>query len=237
MELSKYEHFIFDLDGTLTESRSPINLDLYKKLVELKEKGKTVTVISGATVSQIREQLTPKFADQLLILGQSGNDFKEEGEDVWKNSLEVEDVHGVLLHLSDILDEFGHQNIEEDKLEIRGGQVSYSLVGHNAPREDKLAYDPDGRRRNNLLVKIPFQSESMMVRVGGTTCLDYTKTNWGKRGNLSRLMRSKNWKKSNCVYFGDQIYEGGNDWDVRTILDTVSVENPTHTLVKLYEVL
>ena len=224
------KHIVFDLDGTLTESRMLINDEMTEALADL-EKLYDVVIISGAQKLQMIKQIPWLKLSSFTIMGQSGNDTTKEGQVLFRHILGFEEINVVLSHLADIHKEYKlGEGVEIDTLEARGGQISWSKVGHNTDRGVKVDYDPKGDKRREMLKKVPFNSERMMVRIGGTTTLDYTKVGWGKKGNLEKLFKLNGWKFEDAIYVGDQLYEGGNDEDVIEIMDTVSVENPDEAL-------
>jgi hypothetical protein len=63
-----YQHYFFDMDKTITPTRSPISDSMHTRLRALPT---TVTVISGGTAERIHEQ-TNQVAD--FILGACGNE-------------------------------------------------------------------------------------------------------------------------------------------------------------------
>lgn len=236
--LQKYKHIFFDLDGTLTKSRSLMDLDIRDSLMDLMI-DKDVAVISGATKEQIKRQLMIFAPSDFYIMAQSGNDVEIKGEVVWQNFLSIVNVLEVLEHLSHLLyREYRHNFLKADRFEARGSQVSYSFVGHNNDLKVKKKFDPDGSKRKKMLDRTPLVSDFLEVNIGGTTCLDYTLKGFNKRGNINRLIKENGWKKEDCLYVGDQLFEGGNDANVVGLIDTIQVENPDETyklLLKYYE--
>ena len=230
MNLKDKKHIIFDMDGTLTESRSVIDMYMIGALSKLFV-SHDVVIISGAERRQMKEQLLGLNLGTITIMAQSGNDAFKGIEQIIGNLLTFEDVHSVLLHISDIQDNNGMgEEVGGDRIEIRGGQISWSLLGHNYDKEAKRNFDPDGIIRRKFLEKTPFVNDDMMVKIGGTTCLDYTRDGWGKRGNIQTLVYKNKWSLGDCVYIGDQLYEGGNDEEVKNIMDVIQVDSPEQTL-------
>jgi hypothetical protein len=99
--------------------------------------------------------------------------------------------------------------------------------------DDKEKFDPQGVRRTNLLATHPLTSETIEVKVAGTTCLDYFRKGHNKGYNIARLCTYKDWNPDTCLYFGDALFPGGNDETVIGIIDTEAVENPDDTYAKL----
>ena len=219
------KHFIFDLDGTITESRQTIKPETFKALCSLE--CEDVSVISGASKEQMKKQLgtfKPRY-----ILAQSGNDNK-----FWKNELTQEQKTEINKHIASIKEAYPEYFLNEtDLLQDRGSQVALSFIGHNANIQDKKAFDQQGDFRREVLNNIPFNSEDLEVRVAGTTCLDYTIKDGTKGKNIEKLIRALNWNKDECIYFGDALAPGKNDETVVGIIQTVEVKDPEDLIEKL----
>lgn len=228
-ELQQYRYFIFDMDGTLTQSRTEIE-GKFAKTLERLAKEKTIVIISGADRQQIIKQLPflINTEKEFYILAQSGNDAQKNNEILWQNKLESDELAEIDRHIALITESYGYTR-DVDKVEYRGGQVSFSLVGHNADKTKKKNFDPKGEIRRTILERLPFKSINLGVSIGGTTCFDYTRFNWNKKGNLLNLLREKNWKREDCIYFGDQLYKGGNDYQVKDLMQAINVMSPMHT--------
>lgn len=225
--MNTYKHLFFDLDNTITRSRSTIHSDLKKLLSEAEF---DVIIVSGATCPQIATQV-----DRLpcFKLGQNGNHgLALDGSILWEEKLSQEEVSEVFAHIETIPRTWEVTD-EADLVQDRKCQVSYSLLGHNEVLEKKEAFDPESSKRKELLSKYPFVSAELEVRIGGTTCLDYTKVGRHKGYYVAQLIERMGWSKDECAYYGDMLFEGGNDESVIGVIETVSVDNPKETLGKL----
>jgi hypothetical protein len=163
-------------------------------------------------------------------MSQNGSVCERDGVKIWENKLSVYEKMSVYAHVHSIMQKFPIQVPNDDDLvQDRGAQISYSLVGHHAPKDLKKDFDPTGALRNAVLRVIPFEFSGMTVKVGGTTCLDYIRDNATKAHNLIELLGEQ---LRGAVYVGDQLYDGGNDSDVKNIegLTTIEVAGPTETL-------
>lgn len=230
-----YRHLFFDLDGTVTPSRSSIEPSMAEILNTVLESGRDVIIVSGAEVKQALSQTNNM---PFVYLGQNGNHAHDEKEkrDLWREYLTDEEKEEVLAHIRSIPRTWQVPD-ENDLVEDRHSQISYSLLGHHADKAQKAAFDPKGALRQELLQKYPFVSDSMQVVIGGTTCFDYIKKGFHKGRNVSKLITERGWKKEECVYVGDALYPGGNDETVVGVVDTQSIENPRGTEAFLKEVL
>jgi len=227
--MSNYKHLFFDLDNTLTPSRSAIQPHMLTRLNKLPQ---NIIIVSGSTNKQMRKQIGDLACYQL---GQNGNDsVNPSGQRLWQHDLSVAEKSEISKHISKIRSLFTHTVPDEnDLIEDRGSQVSFSIYGHNASPDEKRACDGDFKKRQALLKVCPFRSDSLEVQVGGSTCLDYFKKGYHKGNNVQKLIKLMKWSKDDCVYFGDALFPGGNDSSVIGIINTVTVTNEDDTYRRL----
>ncbi|MCA9362683.1 HAD family hydrolase, partial [Candidatus Kaiserbacteria bacterium] len=126
---------------------------------------------------------------------------------------------------------------EWNPIENRGSQITFSPIGNTAPVDEKMKYDPDRRKRDKLMEQAPFVSEELVVKIGGSTSLDYIHKDRHKGTNVQKLIDLMGWEKAECVYFGDGLYPGGNDEAVIGVIETVPVTDHLDTYAKLQAML
>jgi len=224
----KYEHLFFDLDNTLTRSRSAITKKMKELLGSLPQ---DIIIISGARVEQIRDQID---GFECFVMGQNGNHTMFNNEELWHDVLKPDKVIEIMNHISSLPRTWEVPD-ENDLLENRGCQISYSIYGHHAPVEEKEKFDPDQAKRKKLLETCPLVSDSVEVKIAGTTTLDYTRKGRHKGYNVTRLIEHLGWDKDTCLYFGDSLFPGGNDETVIGVIKTESVKDPEDTYNKLLQ--
>lgn len=225
--LTMKRHFFFDMDGTLTRSRSRINDSMVERLRDLLKKGADVVVVSGATKLQINKQIG-EIMNEVIVMSQNGNHTElPTGEILWRNELTATQKDEVLGLVCKMID---HANLKvcdpSDLVEDRVCQISYSLIGHNAPLEDKEEADPNKVIRKNIIGRFEedlaeLNELGVQARIGGTTCIDFTICHKGD--NVRRIVEEMGWEKDECVYVGDALFEGGNDHSVVGVIPTCAV--------------
>lgn len=237
------------MDGTLTRSRTVMTQEMMDVLDELRfapiKKSDDVTadkndiiIVSGASMEQIEKQVP--IANLCFKLAQNGNDgFATGHELLWSNTLTWLEKHDIFYWCWEMLH---RMNTPRDKwldaIQDRGCQVSYSFVGHNAPLEEKEAFDPDGSKRRSILEALPFLTMSKTdidVVIGGTTCLDFFRAGCNKGANVKRMIGEMGWIPDECVYIGDALFKGGNDESVMDVIETKTVSGPDEALKLLKE--
>jgi HAD superfamily hydrolase (TIGR01484 family) len=231
-----YKHYFFDLDNTLTRSRTLASEDMQKQLDRL-SKFSDVVIVSGAQLSQVIKQVPLDSIS--AILSQNGNvaikNLLNNCSVVWEHRLSDEELREIFEHIEDVL--ITYQPLLErsgynpqDTVENRGCQVAFSLLGHNADKYLKEQFDKGGSLRTKILKAVPFHSKTVEVRIGGTTCLDYFKKGYNKGFNVEQFIQYNGWNKEDCLYFGDALFSGGNDETVVGVIDCQEVKDEIETL-------
>jgi len=217
----KYTHLFFDMDKTVAPARQPMLPEMHTLLSALEQ---DVILVSGQLCEKIAWQSGQLNA---AYLGQNGNHaLDENGVELWHTPLTDQEVSEVMEHIEKLKKLLPEQpNEEYTPIENRGAQITFSPIGNTAPVELKMVYDPDRSKRFALMEKVPFESETMMVVLGGSTSLDYIPKKRHKGTNVKKYIDFKGWNPNECVYYGDGLYPGGNDEFVIGVIDTVPVED------------
>lgn len=229
----KYKHLFFDMDGTVTPSRSKISEEMRSFLEAVEQ---SIGIISGSHNDQMAWQV-----DDLSVIkmGQNGNHVIDPNEgELWFDKLFDEEKAEIKSHADTVWAACTHDVPDENDLfEDRGSQISLSIYGHHADTTEKKACDGDFKKRTALLEQFPFESETIEVKMGGSTCLDYFKKGRNKGYNLDRIITHKGWNKDECIFFGDALFPGGNDETVIGVIEAVQVADPEDCLKKLKEII
>lgn len=233
----------FDLDETLTETRSVISDEMSELLSELLDNYQ-VCVISGGSFDQFQKQfirnlkVNSKKLTSLHLMPTCGTRYYKYdlGKDDWQN-VYAEDLSGDekatitdALNLS--VDEIGYR-LEEPSgplIEDRGSQITFSALGQDATPVAKKAWDPKGIKKSKLRDVVAKKIPQFEVRVGGTTSIDVTKAGIDKAYGMKKLTEILGITKKEILFIGDRLWEGGNDYPVKLMgIDTVAVGGYEHT--------
>lgn len=231
MDMKPYKHLFFDMDQTVAPSRQPILPEMYEMLNDLPQ---TIVIVSGQEVSKIGWQSNNLPA---YTLGQNGNHATDiENNELWNLQLDEAHRQEIMRHIEAIVDILDHDlNHDWNPIEDRGAQVTFSPIGNTAPVEHKQNYDPDRKKREELMRRVPFESLELVVKIGGSTSLDYIHKDRHKGANVQRLIDLMGWDKDDCVYFGDGLYPGGNDEAVIGVIETIPVKDHLDTYRKVQD--
>lgn len=220
------------MDMTIAPSREPILPEMFKFLSDLPQ---DIIVVSGQLVEKISWQSNELLAYYLGSNGNHANDLNNI--ELWKNpnlnEAHKQEIHDHIERIVEILDH--DLNHDWNPIEDRGAQITFSPVGNTAPVAEKRVYDPERKKRELIMSRVPFESSELMMKIGGSTSFDYIHQDRHKGSNVQKLIDLQDWNKDECVYFGDGLYPGGNDEVVIGVIDTIAVDDHNDTYRKLVE--
>jgi phosphomannomutase len=233
-------NLIFDVDGTLTPAREPID-KYFRVELELLSKIDNIYLATGSDYSKTVEQLGLNFVENSVAysFNCSGNSIWRKGKEVYRNEWtlypEIEEWLGKKLKESKFSIRTGTH------IEARPGMVNFTILGRNATIAERAAYMQFDLLHNER-VKIATElnelfSETYEVtaQVAGATGFDI----YPKGRDKSQIL---NWFKDiPVVFFGDDIRPGGNDYSLSQAIkarglegDAVyPIQSPSDTRYKL----
>lgn len=234
-------HFFFDLDKTLTVSRSPMT-SAHQEIFDALCASRDVVVVTGGSVAQIREQVTPRFDGRYFCLAQSGNEAKDkDGTELWREEFSDVQTEAVMRCIEALKQHFAIAvKDENDLVEHRGAQISYSIIGFHEDVEKKYAFDPDDSRRVAALKAVPeavaeLTAAGVEVVPAGTTTYNFLLAGKNKGYNVKRFIEREGWQADECIYIGDALFPGGNDETVIGVIPTHPVKDPDETFAFVTE--
>ena len=206
----------FDLDGTLTQHKTPLEEKNRNVLIKLSEKYKLLMVGAGSC-ERIFKQMNGFPID---IIGNYGmqyavyDDAQKEMRVVRNDHADV-DREEILRRAALIRDKFNLHDYSGNTMEFHeSGLLTLPVLGTTAKIEDKLAYDPDKTKRRAMYPYVKELFYDYNVVIGGTSSFDIIPGEYGKYNALMRYARENNISKNEIVYCGDDYFPGGNDHDV-----------------------
>lgn len=233
----------FDLDETLTETRSPLTDEASALLGELLRHYQ-VCVISGGSFQQFEKQLlsnlkvNPALLENLHLMPTCGTRYytynlgKEEWQLIYAENFSDTERKTIMKALQEAVDEVGlsSKNPKGPLIEDRGSQITYSALGQDAEPAEKKAWDPSGDKKRRIRDALAERIPEFEVRAGGTTSIDITKLGIDKAYGMKKLMQELELSKDDILFIGDRIWEGGNDYPVKLMgIDCVAVGGYEHT--------
>lgn len=235
------KHYFFDLDNTLTRSKTHIAPEHKPLLQQLISKA-DVVVVSGHPEKDIRAHL--EDVSGYSLLGQNGNFAqKSDGIVLWERRLSEAERTAILAFVEKAKKHLAYKvRDENDLVEDRGCQITYSLIGHHENQDIKDAFDSDHAKRNKLLADLSEDVASLRdanadIYIAGTTGLDMFERGKNKGYNIREFIKTMGWKKEDCLYVGDALFPGGNDETVVGVIETYPVKDYRETYEYLTSIL
>ncbi len=230
---------IFDLDGTLAKSKSPIDKEMADLLNHLLEVAR-VAIISGGDWPQFEKQVLdhlPKkpLLKKLSILPTSGTkyyQFKKDWEKLYAENFTDGERKKILDSLNSAIKESGVaiKKTWGDQIEDRGSQITFSALGQKAPLEEKKGWDDDFSKRKKIVKPLEKSLKGFSVGMGGTTSIDITKPGIDKAYGINKLKQILDIEIPEMLFIGDALFEGGNDFPARkTGMDCIQVRDSDET--------
>jgi phosphomannomutase len=230
---------VFDLDGTLAESKSAIDAEMAKLLNALLSIVK-VAVISGGAWPQFEKQVLAHLLDDaclknLSLLPTCGTKFYQHDEQ-WQllYSEDFTDVEKKKI-IESLKRAVASANCTEKKvwgevIEDRGSQITFSALGQQAPLEEKKKWDPDFNKRKKIKAILETLIPEFSVRLGGATSVDVTQHGIDKAYGIRKLRDILHTPIDEMIFVGDALFPGGNDYPAKEAgALSIEVKDPHET--------
>lgn len=248
----------FDLDGTIAPSKSPMHDRMAEQLANLLTKFE-VCVISGGKFLQFEKQLLSnlRVSDEKLkklhIMPTCGTRYyqynlaSKNWDEVYAENFTAKEKQKIIAALNKGFDDLKMRASKTwgECIEDRESQITFSVLGQDivdelGPKgvELKEAWDPTDEKKQKLRDYIAELIPEFEVRVGGVTSIDVTKQGIDKAYGMNKLIDILGVKKSDILFIGDRIREGGNDYPVKLMgIDCIQISNWQETAVAVEAIL
>jgi phosphomannomutase len=212
---------VFDLDGTLAQSKSEIDPGMARLLDQLLKVVK-VAVISGGGWPQFQKQVLAHLSggdglENLSLLPTCGTKFFQydcEWKQLYSEDFTNSERTKILAALHQAVDKAGNKpaKVWGEVIEDRGSQITFSALGQQAPLEEKSKWDPDFKKRKAILAILNPSLPRFSVHMGGSTSIDITKPGIDKGYGIHKLRDTLGVAIAEMIFIGDALFPGGNDY-------------------------
>jgi len=217
-------NYIFDIDGTLTPSRLPID-PKFSIFFTTWIKQKNVYLVTGSDKEKTIEQIGLNIWKNVNKVYQScGNQVWKKGKLIEERSFSLnEKMKNKLtffLKNSRWSEKFGNH------FEQRVGLVNFSIIGRNCTqkkREEYYFWDSQNKEREMICNHIMEHFPNIEAAIGGQISIDI----YEKGKNKAQVLDEIN---GEVFFFGDKMDEGGNDYPIAKRL---ILEKRPHKLFKV----
>lgn len=216
MNVEKIKVVAFDLDGTLTQHKQPLVGKNKEVLEELSKKYKLVMAGAG----QARRIFNQMGGFPIDIIGNYGLQFAKynpETKDIElvRNENLSCDRDSVEERVTAARQKYGYTEFDGDNVEYHpSGCVTFPVLGTKAKQEDKLAFDPDRKKRRLIYDEVKAMFPEYNVFVGGSSSFDMAPVPFNKYYALDLFCKEYGYSHDEVVFVGDDYGVGGNDESV-----------------------
>ena len=207
--------FAFDLDGTLTQHKTPID-DKNRAVLENLEKRYKLLMVGAGNCLRIHKQLCGFPID---VIGNYGMQYAkyENGE------LKIVRDDGVVCQNRECVEKIAYSFREKygfteflgDNVEYHAsGCLTFPILGTTAQNADKLKFDPDRKKRRAIYDEVCAAFPDYNVFVGGSSSFDMAPKPFNKYYALDLWCKENGFKHDEVAFVGDDYGCGGNDESV-----------------------
>jgi HAD superfamily hydrolase (TIGR01484 family) len=227
----------FDMDDTIAVTKSPISDRMATAFNNVLENF-DVCIISGGNYNLFHKQfidrldLTDEKLKRIHLMPTTGTRYyrydtaTKDWALQYAEDLSEEERAKIVEVLSESAKEAGYwvENPAGEIVEDRLSQITFSALGQQATAEDKYKWDPDRKKRMAIREIAINRLPGLEIRVAGATSIDITRPGIDKAYGMQKLMDANGLQKSDILFFGDKLQEGGNDYPVKAFgIDSIEV--------------
>ena len=212
--MKKTLKYVFDVDGTLTPSRTRIDESFRTWFLDFCIRNE-VYLVTGSDYKKTQEQLGDDILHQTVrVYSCSGNDVWVKGR---RDSTSIWQAQEDLLSTLEMFLSSSKFPIKTGKhIEHRPGALNFSVVGRNASISDRKSYvewDTKTKEREKFAKKLNTIFPHLHTSVGGETGLDI----YPKGCDKSQIIAD--FSSTDVIYFfGDRMDKIGNDYPLSSKL-------------------
>lgn len=211
--MEKTEIIALDLDGTLTQHKQPLPEKNRAALTALGEKYRLLMVGAG----QVRRIFNQMEHFPVDIIGNYGLQYARYNHDTREMDMVRDltfpcDRQVIEERVTMLREKYGYTDFAGDSVEYHAsGCITFPILGTAAVQEDKLAFDPDRRKRRRIYGEVAQVFSDYRVFIGGSSSFDMAPVPYDKYYALAEYCRENGVEHENVIYIGDDYGPGGND--------------------------
>jgi phosphomannomutase len=203
-------NYLFDVDGTLTPSRKPMDSKFrsyfIKWIIKQQLDGNRVYLVTGSDVNKTIEQVG------LNIWGRVNGSYQNCGNQLWHRG---ELIYGskwemsreLALDIDLVIKTSQWYGTAKRNIEERVGMVNISTIGRDCTKMQRELYyrwDILNKERESIAKQLLASHKDIDIAIGGEISMDIYPKGKDKSQVLDGML-------GEVVFFGDKCDEGGND--------------------------
>ena len=210
--------FVFDVDGTLTPPREPMEKDFVKIFFNFC-KNNIVYLCSGSDWGKISNQVPKKIIKRTKgVFTCSGNAFwNNKGEEVLSLRNDFDAPDKLIKDLELLLESSNFPIKTKKHIDYRTGMINFSVVGRGCSTKERAEYkewDKMEEERKLIVETLSSKYPNIDFNIGGEISIDIHPKGNDKSRSI-RLIRE--WHKDESIsicFMGDKLWPGGNDYPI-----------------------
>jgi len=243
---------LFDMDGTLTEPRGPLEKQLISPLESLSDIAE-IGIVTGSDFEYLKQQVgflmsQSKIRYKLHLLPCNGTKYYPPprtatdnhelcSEENMAETLGQEKFRSLMTGILEAQEHISKLRIPLTGhfVDYRGSMINWCPIGRNATkaqREEFISMDlhrtPTLREKylTRLRIKMDYVTKDIVCKIGGDTSFDIYPAGWDKTYALKHFKSHKN-----IFFVGDRCQENGNDYEIYNTLGSKGYEtkSPNHS--------
>jgi hydroxymethylpyrimidine pyrophosphatase-like HAD family hydrolase len=224
----------FDLDGTLTQHRTPLGEENKRVLDKLQEKYKVIMVGAGAA-DRIYKQMNEYPVDIVANYGMQESKIIDGKFTIVRQDTTYPVREYFIKTVAYLREKYGYTEYKGDSVEFHAsGMVTFPLLGTKADIADKIAFDPTREKRKVLYEEVQALFPDYTVYIGGSSSFDFSGKKYNKYDAILAYAKQNGYTLDEILYVGDDFGEGGGDSHVRIYgMDYVEITDYTTLKDKL----
>ena len=231
----------FDLDGTLTQHKTPLEPANRAVLDELAARGYTLLMVGAGQCARIFRQMGEYPIDIIGNYGLQAAVYEQETGTLRtvRDLCFPVDRESVNARVDALREKHGFTEYRGQSVEFHpSGCVTFAILGTEALQEDKLAFDPDRKKRRAIYDEVVATFPEYTVFVGGSSSFDMAPRPYDKLYALDAYAVETGISHAEIAYVGDDYGPGGNDESVyRSDIRFVKVDDYTRLREALSDLL
>ncbi len=216
----------FDLDGTLTQHRTPLDAE-HRALLDALGRRYKIIMVGAGNAPRIYGQMGNYPIDIIANYGMQESRMVDGVFTIVRDD-KVEPDRDFFLRSCDYLRrKYGYIDYKGEPVEFHeSGMVTFPLLGTKADIADKLRFDPDRSRRHVMYPEVLQIFRDYSVFVGGSSSFDITPAPYNKYDAMLRYGRENGYSLDEMLYVGDDFGDGGGDSHIRLgSMDYVEIDD------------
>jgi phosphomannomutase len=205
--------YLFDVDGTLTPPRQPMDENFVEEFLEWMYDGKrSVCLVTGSDIEKVKEQVPED------ILRVCKGAFTCMASQYWVRNKLVYQVsflpsRKLLTDLELYLEQGSkYKDRVGSHVEVRPGMINFSVVGRDATQKQRKEYnqwDKHHKEREDIVEYVTQTYPHLEASIGGSVSVDIYPVGNDKSQAIKYLYTEQ--PDANFIFVGDRTEPGGND--------------------------